>query len=153
MSDAASWAGFGVSALALGISIWTRLVTRHQHKKNAINRILDHWESGSRLRNLTIGSDPFGEGLSKSVKAWRGVCQDGLVTVRSGAEHTLIREAQKAAIPVESILDAILAGKEMDALKLGNEIGKMQGEIEQRMQGLAGTIGRNLEPPVQELYM
>jgi len=84
MSEATSWAAVGISALALGNSIWTRLAARYQQRKEAVKRILDHWETGSRLRSLTIRSDAYMEGLSKSVKAWRGVCQDGLVAVRSG---------------------------------------------------------------------
>ena len=151
MSDTASWAAVGVSVLALGNSIWTRLAAGYQRRKNAIKQILDHWETGSRLRNLTIRSDAFMQGLSKSVKAWRGVCQDGLEAVRSGRERTLIREAQKAAIPVDSILDSFLAGDMSGMSRLDDEITRMQEHIELRMQDLAKSTGRDLEPREREL--
>jgi hypothetical protein len=153
MTDYAAWIGVGISAVALGISLWTRLTLGRRTRLDAINDVLNYWETGSRLRNLTNATDPFERGLAKSVKAWRDVCQAGIKVLRPGVQRNMIREGQKAAIPVEIILDRIISGKNISSWsELEKAIEDMQEEIEFQMLALAASVDRSLEPRERERY-
>jgi hypothetical protein len=86
MTDVATCAGVGISAVALGVSLWTRLTLRRRTRLAAIHEVLNHWETGSRLRNVTNATDPYSKGLGESVKAWRDVCQKGITEIGPGAQ-------------------------------------------------------------------
>ena len=119
----------------------------------AISEVLSYWETGTRLRNLTRATDPFDQGLADSVKRWRGVCQDAIKVLQPGTQREMVREGQEAAIPVAIRLDRILHGNDPSPLNsLDNAIRDMQRRIENRMQALAKSVGRSLEPRKPERY-
>ena len=151
MADAATWSGVGISAVALGVSLWTRLTLGRRTRLDAIHEVLNHWETGSRLRNVTTATDTYNPGLSKSVKTWREVCQKGITKLRRGSQRDMIREAQKAAIPVDSLLDRGLSGG-IDLAELDKALEDMQERVEAQMVALAKTIDRPLEPRQRETY-
>lgn len=151
MADAATWTGVGISAVALGVSLWTRITLSHRTRLDAIHTVLSHWETGSRLRNVTTATDTYNPGLSKSVKTWRAVCQSGLEVLRAGPRRDMIREAQKAAIPVDSLLDRALLGG-VTLTELDQALQDMQDAVETHMMALAAAIGRSLEPRQRETY-
>jgi hypothetical protein len=119
----------------------------------AINAVLSYWETGTRLRNLTHATDPFDQGLAESVKRWRRVCQDAIKVLQPGMQRDMVREGQEAAIPVEIRLDRILSGKDPSSFNsLDKAIKDMQRRIEDRMQALAQSVDRSLEPRRPERY-
>jgi uncharacterized membrane protein len=152
MIDVATWISVGISGVALVMSLWTRLMLRRRNRLDAIHQVLNHWETGSRLRNVTTTADPYYPGLSKSVKTWREVCQKGIVVLRKGPQRDMIREAQKAAIPVDGMLDGSLSGGAVLAADLDKALAQMQDAVETQMTALARTVRRPLEPRHSETY-
>jgi hypothetical protein len=113
----------------------------------AIREVLSHWETGTRLRNLTSESDPDVSGLSESVKRWRRVCQDAIKVLPEGAQRDMVLEGQEAAIPVDSLLDKIRSRNDPSSWnELDKAIEYMQRRIEIQMQALAKSVNRVLKP-------
>jgi hypothetical protein len=152
MSAVTDWFAVSLSSIALANTLRSDVATRVRRKRTAVDRVLDHWESGSRLRNMTPKSDPNVPGVKESVKAWRGVCQASIEVVRTGREHDLIRQAQRQALPVESILDIMVASGQGMSGAFGPALDEMQAATERLMRSLAETVERHLEPRERELW-
>jgi hypothetical protein len=150
LGDAAAWVAAGISAISLGVSLRTRLTLGSRTRQAAINEVLSHWETGSRLRNVTTVSDAYNPGLMKSAVTWREVCHKAITKLRRGPQRDLIIEARKAVIPVESLLNQGMSGG-INPVDLDRALEEMQENVEAQMVALAKTVGRPLEPREREL--